>query len=183
MEKRLITKNLIFITYSGDKMVQDEISENAKKEYPIHYFTSPRRTISETDVVNFVNLVGLHEPFFIDMEFIKEQMDETHHRRFVPAPLTISIGIGLVAPFIWGILQDVLKDEKTGPVGGMTGLNARIFQAVYPEDTIKVDLEISVREKTKKGHTLVNIRHIVKNQREEVVVDFLETALFMPPKE
>ena len=164
-------------------MVQDEMSENTKKEYPIHYFTSAGRTISETDVVNFVNLVGLHEPLFIDMEFIKENMDETHCRRFVPGPLIISIGMGLVAPFMWGILQDVLKDEKKSAVGGLTGLNARVFQAVHPGDTLKVDLEASIKEKTNKGHTLVNLRHIIKNQRKEVVVDFVEVLLLMPPKE
>ena len=163
-------------------MSQDKVSENTKNDCSIHYFTSPRRTITETDVVTFVNLAGLHEPFFIDMEFIKEHMDEKHHRRFVPAPLTISIGIGLVAPFIWDILKNVLKDENVGPVGGLTGLNARVFKAVYPEDTVKVNLEVSIKEKTKKGHTLVSIRHIISNQHDAVVIDFVETALFMPPK-
>ncbi len=163
-------------------MSQDKVSENIKDDYPIHYFTSPRRTITETDVVTFVNLAGLHEPFFIDMEFIKENMDKKHHRRFVPAPLTISVGMGLVAPFIWNILKDVLKDEDVGPVGGLTGLNARVFKAVYPEDTIKVNLEASIKEKTKKGHTLVNLRHIILNQHDDIVIDFVETALLMPPK-
>ena len=72
-------------------MSQNKVNENTKNDCPVHYFKSPRRTITETDVVNFVNLAGLHEPFFIDMEFIKENMDEKHHRRFVPVYSSIAL--------------------------------------------------------------------------------------------
>ena len=42
------------------------IEENESGEL-VYRVTSHRRTITETDIVNFVNLVGLHEPPFIDM--------------------------------------------------------------------------------------------------------------------
>jgi len=38
----------------------------------IYRLTSHRRTLSETDIVNFVNLIGLHKPPFIDMVFTEK---------------------------------------------------------------------------------------------------------------
>ncbi|MBW1893221.1 MAG: MaoC family dehydratase [Deltaproteobacteria bacterium] len=150
-------------------------------QYPIHHFTSARRTITETDIVNFVNLVGLHEPIFVDMEYINKYMPESHRKRFAPAPLIISIGMGLVAPIIKGILDKVLMDEKVGFVGGMAGLEARIKSPVFPGDTLRVDGEAKIKKKTKKGYTLVAMRHLIKNQHEVITVDFTETILYLPP--
>jgi len=53
---------------------------------PVYHLTSHRRTVTETDIVNFVNLVGLHEPPFIDMESVA-RLPGTHNKRFAPAPL------------------------------------------------------------------------------------------------
>ena len=36
-------------------------------------YTTHARTITETDIVTFVNLFGFHEPLFIDMEFAKNK--------------------------------------------------------------------------------------------------------------
>jgi acyl dehydratase len=73
------------------------MSEASKSgETAVYRLTSHRRTITETDIVNFVNLVGLHEPPFIDMEFVGS-LPGSHNRRFAPAPLLISLGMGLVA--------------------------------------------------------------------------------------
>jgi len=64
---------------------------------PVQRFKTHRRTISETDIVTFVNVVGLHEPFFIDMEYIRENMTGSHRSRFAPGPMVISLGMGLLA--------------------------------------------------------------------------------------
>lgn len=48
-------------------------------------FKTHNRTITETDIVTFVNVVGLHEPFFIDMEYIRANMAGKHRNRFAPA--------------------------------------------------------------------------------------------------
>lgn len=52
-------------------------------------FKTHCRTITETDIVTFVNVVGLHEPFFIDMEYIREKMTGSHRSRFAPGPMEI----------------------------------------------------------------------------------------------
>jgi len=47
------------------------------------------RTISETDIVNFVNTVGLIEPLFMDMEYVKTQ--SVFGTRAAPGTLTFAI--------------------------------------------------------------------------------------------
>lgn len=148
----------------------------------VHSFVTHRRTVTEADIVAFVNVVGLHEPFFIDMEYIKANMSEEHRRRFAPGPFVISVGMGLVAPIVTGIIEKVLAGKDAGPFGGMTGLEARIKAAVFPGDTLQVEGEAWVRDKTRRGYRLMDLRHVVKNQRNEVVADFTETLLFTPKK-
>ncbi len=144
-------------------------------------FRSHRRTISETDIVNFVNLLGLHEPFFIDMDYIRDHLAEGHRSRFAPGPMIISLGMGLVATQIKSVMDRVLEGAGAGDFGGMTGVQARLMGAVFPGDTLYVDGEASLKPKTSRGYTLMDIRHQVKNQRDEVVADFTETVCFLPP--
>lgn len=47
------------------------MSDAAETPRGAHRFISHRRTVTETNIVNVVNVVGLHKPFFIDMEYIK----------------------------------------------------------------------------------------------------------------
>jgi acyl dehydratase len=154
--------------------------EHAEVPNQVHRFRTARRTVTETDIVNFVNLAALHEPPFVDMEFIKANMPESHWRRFAPAPMIISFGMGLVAPLIAGILDTVLAGELVGFVGGMTGVEARVKAPVYPGDTLQVDVESYIKKKTSRGFILIDLRHIVKNQHDTVVVDFTETVLYLP---
>lgn len=163
-------------------MTQLNSSESENGEKNIYRFTTARRTITETDIVNFVNLVGLYEPPFVDMEWIKESMPESHQKRFAPAPLLVSVGMGLVAPIVMNIIAKVSEEEELGLFMGMVGIEARVQNPVYPGDTLKVDVQASVKRKTSKGNVLVDLRHLVKNQRDEVTVDFVETVLFSGPQ-
>ncbi len=156
------------------------MSAAAERAQAVHRFVTHRRTITEADIVTFVNVVGLHEPFFIDMEYIKAHMSEEHRSRFAPGPMIISLGMGLVAPIVLGVIEKVLAGKDAGPFAGMTGLEARIKAAVFPGDTLHVEGEAWARERTSRGYTLVDLRHVVKNQRNEVVADFTETLLFKP---
>lgn len=142
-----------------------------------------RRTITETDIVTFVNLAGLHEPPFIDMEFVRNEMEPGHQRRFAPAPLVISFAIGLVATYMMGVLERVTEGEPHGKLAGLVGLDARVKAAVFPGDTIHVDLEAQVDRRTSGGHLIVALRHIVVNQNDVVVADFTERALYLPPND
>jgi acyl dehydratase len=140
---------------------------------------SHRRTLTETDIVNFVNLVGLHEPPFIDMESLAE-LPESHARRFAPAPLLISIGMGLVATHLSPLIRAIAADASMGPFHGMVGIAAAVKSPAYPGDTLAVELEARVDRKTSRGGTLVDLRHVLGNQRGDVVVEFTEKLLFEP---
>lgn len=143
-------------------------------------FSSHRRTLTETDVVTFVNVAGVHEPFLIDMEYVREKMGGTHRGRFIPGPMVMSVGMGLVAPLITGVIEQLAQRTALGPAGGMTGVSFRLLEAVYPGDTLRVEGDARVRGQTGRGYTLVDIRHRVFNQHERMVADFTETALFLP---
>ena len=147
----------------------------------VYCLSSHRRTLTETDIVNFVNLVGLHEPPFIDMEWVNETMPGIHNRRFAPAPLLISLGMGLVSTSIMEIVDAITENEKLGPFHGMVGVEAKVETPAFPGDTLRVDLEAGVDRKTSGGKTLVDLRHVLKNQREENVVVFTEKVIFDAP--
>jgi acyl dehydratase len=140
---------------------------------------SHRRTLSETDIVNFVNLVGLHEAPFIDMEYVA-RLPGRHNRRFAPAPLLISLGMGLVATSIADVIAALSEREKLGAFHGMVGVEARVLAPAFPGDTLCVELEAGIERNTSRAQTLVALRHLVKNQRRELVVDFTEKVLFDP---
>jgi len=146
----------------------------------VHRFKTHRRTITETDIVSFVNVIGLHEPFFIDMEYVHSQMAGSHRSRFAPGPMIISLGMGLVAAQIAGVIDAVLDGRDVGPFGGMTSVEARLSGALFPGDTIHVEGEAWLRPTTSRGYTLMDLRHLVINQRVETIADFTETIAFLP---
>ena len=145
----------------------------------VYCLTSHRRTLTETDIVNFVNLVGLHEPPFIDMEWV-DRMPGIHNKRFAPAPLLISLGMGLVSTSIMAVLDAVNEREGLGAFHGMVGVEAAVKRPAFPGDTLWVELAARVDRKTKRGQTLVALQHDLKNQRDEIVVDFTERIIFDP---
>jgi acyl dehydratase len=154
------------------------IEENESGEL-VYRVTSHRRTITETDIVNFVNLVGLHEPPFIDMEWV-EKMPGIHNKRFAPAPLLISLGMGLVATSIMEVVDAITAREGLGRFHGMVGVEAAVKSPAFPGDTLSVELEARVDRRTKRGQTLVALQHVVNNQRDERVLIFTERIVFDP---
>jgi acyl dehydratase len=152
----------------------------ASHDDPVQRFKTHRRTITETDIVTFVNVVGLHEPFFIDMEYIRENMTGDHRSRFAPGPMIISLGMGLLATYVAGIIERTLAAHAVGAFGGMTGLQARLRGALFPGDTIHVEGEARLLPLTSRGYTLMEIRHLVINQHGETIADFTETLTFLP---
>jgi acyl dehydratase len=156
--------------------VRIEETESGELVYRV---TSHRRTISETDIVNFVNLVGLHEPPFIDMEWVAK-MPGIHNKRFAPAPLLISLGMGLVATSIMEVVEAITAREGLGRFHGMVGVEAAVKGPAFPGDTLSVELEARIERRTKRGQTLVALQHVVSNQRDEVVLVFTERVVFDP---
>jgi acyl dehydratase len=118
------------------------------------------RTVSETDIVSFVNLCGFNEPLFYDMEYVKRA--SVFGRRAAPGALTFALSEGLVM--------------QTGLIHG-TGMawlggEVRVSAPVLEGDTIRVEVEIVDKRETKKADRgIVTYRHRVLNQRDEVVLE------------
>ena len=118
------------------------------------------RTVSETDIVNFVNQCGFTEPLFLDMEYVMRE--SVFGRRAAPGALTFSLSEGLVM--------------QTGLIHG-TGMawlggELRIVAPVLEGDTIRVEVEVADKRETKKTDCgIVTYRHRVLNQRDEVVLE------------
>jgi acyl dehydratase len=119
-----------------------------------------RRTVSETDIVNFVNLCGFTEPLFMDMEFVKRE--SVFGRRAAPGALTFALSEGLIM--------------QTGMIHGtgmaFLGGEIRVTSPVLEGDTIRVEVEVSDKRETKKADRgIVSYTHRVLNQRDEVVME------------
>ena len=118
------------------------------------------RTVSETDIVSFVNLCGFNEPLFYDMEYVKHA--SVFGRRAAPGALTFALSEGLVM--------------QTGLIHG-TGMawlggEVRVTAPVLEGDTIRVEVEVLDKRETKKADRgIVTYHHRVLNQRDEVVLE------------
>ena len=130
-------------------------------------FVSPRRTITETDIVLFTSLVGLVNPIFTDEIFAREQGLGT---RIAPGPLTIAIAMGLSDEIVYGTAIAALGID-----------NARFTAPVKPGDTLHVKTTvISKRESTSRpDRGPVTLRHEVYNHRGEQVCSFERTAMVL----
>ena len=94
-------------------------------------YETGRRTITEHDILTFVNLVGLTEPLFLDMEYIRKE--SLYGERIAPGSLTFGMAEGLTV--------------QTGLIHG-TGMafagleKMRLFGPVKVNDTIRVEIEV-----------------------------------------
>ena len=125
-------------------------------------FLTDRRTITEHDVMQFVTLVGLTEPLFLDLEYIRNQ--SLFGERIAPGSLTFGMAEGLTV--------------QTGIIHG-TGLafvgldRMRLFGPVKVGDTIQVEIEVlETKAVPTRGGRIVRYRQWVKNQRGETVMDY-----------
>jgi len=118
------------------------------------------RTVSETDIVSFVNLCGFTEPLFMDMEYIARE--SLFKRRAAPGALTFALSEGLIM--------------QTGLIHGTgmayLGSELRVVAPVLEGDTLTVQVEVVDKRETKKADRgIVTYRHRVLNQRGELVLE------------
>ena len=125
-------------------------------------FATGRRTITEHDIMQFVGLVGLTEPLFLDLEYIRKET--LFGERIAPGSLTFGMAEGLTV--------------QTGIIHG-TGLafvgidRMKLFGPVQVNDTIQVDIEVlDTKPVPARGGGIVRYRHWVKNQRGETVMEY-----------
>jgi acyl dehydratase len=130
--------------------------------HPGDRFVTGRRTITEHDIMQFVCLVGLTEPLFLDWEYIKNE--SLFGERIAPGSLTFAMAEGLTV--------------QTGIIHG-TGLafagidQMRLSGPVKVGDTIQVEIEVlDTKVVPARGGGIVRYRQSVKNQRGETVMEY-----------
>ena len=120
-------------------------------------FRTHRRTISEADLSNFVNLSWLTEELFA----VEDDTSRAIKGRAVPAALVYSFAEGLLLP----TMQDT----------GLAFLNATldVKGPTLIGDTIHVEAEVTEARLTSKGDRgLVRFANRVVNQRGETVLEY-----------
>ncbi len=123
------------------------------------------RTITETDIVNFVTAVGMLESLFLDTEYRAEH--SAIDGRPAPAALVYSIAEGLTL-------------NATGQGTGLAFLQMElnVEGPVLEGDTIHVEIEvIEVRAASKAGRGLVRTKNRIVNQRGETVIVYTPLRL------
>ena len=130
--------------------------------HPGDRFKTGRRTVTETDIVQFVHLVGLFEPLFIDAEYIRKE--SLFGERIAPGSLTFAMAEGLTV--------------QTGIIHG-TGMafvgidKMKLFGPVKVNDTIQVDIEVlDTKAVPSRGGGIVRYRQQVRNQRGETIMEY-----------
>jgi acyl dehydratase len=124
-----------------------------------------RRTVTETDLVNFTSFAGLRLPMFIDEEFARRETP--YGGRIAPGFLTASLSAGM--------LESVLGDAT---LAGLSMDGFRFTAPVRPGDTIGAEITIESRRETRDpGRGIVAARVRVENQRGEQVLEFTTTVL------
>lgn len=125
-------------------------------------YVTGRRTITEHDILQFVGLVGLTEPLFLDLEYIRKE--SLYGERIAPGSLTFGMAEGLTV--------------QTGIIHGtgmaFAGLDKmRLFGPVKVGDTIEVEIEVlDIKPVPARSAGIVRYRHRVKNQRGETVMEY-----------
>ena len=122
-------------------------------------FKTYGRTITETDIITFVNCVGMHEPLFTDAEYRKTESAMTGFA--APGSLIFCIAEGLTL-------------AGTGHGTGLAFLNTEmdVKAPVFTGDTVHVEIEVKESRASSKGRGLVRTNNIVKNQRGQTVMTY-----------
>ena len=94
-----------------------------------HKFRTIGRTITETDIVNYVNCTGLTEVLFTDAEFRKQE--SAIKGRFAPAMLSYALSEGLLA-------QATMQHTALA----FLHMELDIHNPVFAGDTIHVEVEV-----------------------------------------
>ncbi|QRG06847.1 MaoC family dehydratase N-terminal domain-containing protein [Xanthobacter dioxanivorans] len=122
-------------------------------------FRTIGRTITETDIINFVTCTGMVEVLFTDFEFQDKESDIKG--RVAPG--------ALVYAFIEGLLTQCSM-QHTG--FAFLGMELDIKGPTVAGDTVHVEVEVieSRRSKSRPTRGIVRTRNTVRNQRGEVVM-------------
>jgi len=116
-------------------------------------FRTIGRTVTEADIVNFINTTGMTEVLFSNMEFLKTESDIK--QRVAPGALSYCFAEGL-------LVQATM--QHTG--FAFLGMELTIENPVFAGDTIHVECEVieARRSKSRPNRGLVRTRNRVVKQ-------------------
>jgi 3-hydroxybutyryl-CoA dehydratase len=123
-------------------------------------FKTYRRTITETDLVGFINCTGMLEVIFIDAEHSREF--GAIAGRVVPAALT------------YGLIEGMLFQTMMQGTGlAMLEVHKKAIKPVLVGDSVWATVEVTAVKPTSKGGRAVVTSHVdVFNQREDLVLTY-----------
>jgi acyl dehydratase len=129
-------------------------------------FKTVGRTITEADIVNFVNATGMTEVLFTDLEFLKTQSDIKG--RLAPGALAYTFAEGLLT-------------QATMQHTGYAFLNMElnVDGPAFAGDTIHVECEVieARPSKSRPNRGLVRTRNEVKKQDGSLVLTYTPLRL------
>lgn len=132
--------------------------------------TTPGKTITEADVVNFASLSGDWNELHTNAEYMK---DSPFGERIAHGLLTVSIASGLTN-----------RTERSPNVVAFLGIdNLRFLNPVFIGDTIKVESEVleARPSESREGVGVLRTKNTVKNQKDEDVATW-ETSVMIERK-
>ncbi len=123
-------------------------------------FKTIGRTITETDITNFINTTGMVETMFTDLEFLKTDSDIKG--RVSPGALVYTFAEGL-------LVQSTMQHT------GFAFLNMQldIHSPTFAGDTIHVECKVvEARLTSRSGRGLVRTKNKIINQKAETVITY-----------
>ena len=124
-------------------------------------FRTLARTITETDLVNFINTTGMVEVLFTDVEYAKKHAPQGG--RLVPGALVYAMAEGL-------LVQATL--QRTGLA--FLSMNFEILAPTFVDDTVHVVVEVLECRATSKtlDKGLLRTKNNIVNQHGDVVISY-----------
>jgi acyl dehydratase len=128
-------------------------------------FSTSARTITETDLINFITMFGFNEPLFVDA---RAAHAAGYSGRLVPGALTYCMAEGL-------ILQSNII-HGTGIA--FLGMDLDVKNPVYVGDTIHADWEVTHARRASSGSRgVITARVSVRNQHDVEVLAYTPLRL------
>jgi len=131
-------------------------------------YRTPRRTLTQTDIVNFACLSGDFNAPHVDWEFCKEQ---PYREPIAHGPLVLAIAGGLMC-------QSGIND---GTIVAMLGIDAwRIHKPVKHGDTLEVVMTVTDKRRTSKADKgIVYFKREIRNQHGEAVHSMNASSMYL----
>ncbi len=128
-------------------------------------FQTFRRTITETDLVNFISVTGMLEAIFIDADYSGEH--GAIKGRVVPAALT------------YGLIEGMLFQTMIQGTGlASLEIHKKALKPVFVGDTVRATVEVTkIRPTSSSSRAIVTSQVDVFNQRDEAVLAYEITRM------